>query len=403
MLIFNALMALFAALLAIPVIWFSIQIAAACCTRGGLRLNETPRSVVADSPRIAVLIPAHNESVNLTPTLRSVQQQGLANLRVVVVADNCGDDTAAVARQEGAEVVERTNPLLRGKGYALDFGVKHLQHNPPDVVVILDADCLLEHDVLQSLGMLALTTMRPAQALYLMKNPDGSASIKSKIAEFAWLVKNHVRPRGLHTLGLPCQLTGSGMAFPWTVLNRVPLATGEIVEDMKLGMALATLGHPPIFLETAVVTSTFPADVEGIQSQRRRWEHGHLSMLLKEGIPKLFKGLFTRDFPLFFLALDLCIPPLALLVVLTCVWLLIASMFWAWSGNSQPFIVGVTCLLLTGTAVVAAWHQFGRHVVSGRELLMAPVYVLSKLSVYIGFLFRRQSEWVRSKRDHERK
>lgn len=403
MLILNVLMALLATLLAIPVIWFFIQIAAACYTRGGPRPNETPCPAAADSLRIAVLIPAHNESMNLVPTLRSVQQQGLANLRVVVVADNCNDDTAAVARQEGAEVVERTNPLHRGKGYALDFGVKHLQHNPPDVVVILDADCLLEHDVLQSLGMLALTTMRPAQALYLMKNPDGGASIRSKIAEFAWLVKNHVRPRGLHTLGLPCQLTGSGMAFPWPVLNAVPLATGEIVEDMKLGIALTSLGHPPSFSEHTVVSSMFPTNLEGVKSQRTRWEHGHLAMIFKEGFPKLQIALATRNMPLFFLALDLCIPPLALLIALTLAWQFLAGIYWIWSGNYLPLVAGAIYLLGTGLAVALAWRKFGRHIISGRELLMAPGYIISKLSVYVGFVFRRQAEWVRSKRDNESK
>lgn len=402
MLILNWLIALLAALLAIPVLWFCTQIAVACWKRNLGLQGAMPYVASASSLQIAVLIPAHNESVNLIPTLRSVQQQGVANLRVLVVADNCSDDTAEVARREGAEVIERTNLQLRGKGYALDFGVQHLQHNPPNVVVILDADCLLEDGVLQPLSVLAASTMRPAQALYLMKNP-ADASVKSKIAEFAWVVKNHVRPLGLHRMGLPCQLTGSGMAFPWSVLNAVPLATGEIVEDMKLGIALSALGHPPVFSEHTVVSSMFPTNQEGVKSQRTRWEHGHLAMIFKEGIPKLRTALATRDMPLFFLALDLCIPPLALLVAITLVWQFLAGIFWFWSGNYMPFVAGGIYLLGTCLAVALAWRKFGRHVISGRELLTAPGYIISKLSVYVGFVFRRQAEWVRSKRDNESK
>ena len=402
MLILNWLVALFTTLLGVPVMWFCAQITVACWKSNLSRQKVKACTTSASSLKIAVLIPAHNESVNLIPTLRSVEQQGIANLRVLVVADNCSDDTAEVARLEGAEVIERINPHFRGKGFALDFGVQHLRQNPPEVVVILDADCLLEGAVLQPLSGLAMSTMRPAQALYLMKNPvDGS--VKSKIAEFAWVVKNHVRPLGLHKMGLPCQLTGSGMAFPWLVLNAVPLATGEIVEDMKLGIALTALGHPPVFSEQTVVGSMFPTNQEGVKSQRTRWEHGHLAMILKEGLPKLRSALVTRNVPLFFLALDLCVPPLALLVVLTLVWQLLAGIFWIWLGIYMPFVAGAIYLLGTGMAVSLAWHKFGKHVISGRELLTAPGYVISKLTVYVGFVFRRQADWVRSKRDNESK
>ncbi|MCR2745924.1 glycosyltransferase family 2 protein [Limnobacter parvus] len=402
MLILNGLIAFLATLLAIPVLWFCIQIAAACWRRNSSQPQATSYINSTDSLRIALLIPAHDESVNLIPTLRSVQQQGIKNLRVVVVADNCSDDTAEVARSEGAEVIERTNPLLRGKGYALDFGVQYLAKTLPQVVVILDADCVLSPKVIEPLSLLALTTKRPVQALYLMKN-TGDVSVKSKIAEFAWLVKNHVRPLGLHNMGLPCQLTGSGMAFPWSALSAVPLATGEIVEDMKLGIALTALGYPPLFSERTLVISQFPTNQTGVKSQRIRWEHGHLAMIFKEGIPKLRTAFATRDVSLFFLALDLCIPPLALLIALTVIWQLLAGVFWAWSGNSLPFLAGSIYLIGIGCAVAMAWRKFGRHVISGRELLTAPGYIVSKLSVYVGFIFRRQVKWVRSKRDNEPK
>lgn len=402
MLILNILMTILATTLAIPVLWFCVQNAFAVWSEKTRARQSNPSNTTPTVQSIAVLIPAHNESINLIPTLHSIAQQGMESLRVLVVADNCSDDTAAIAQREGVEVIERSNLQLRGKGYALDFGVQHLARNPPAVVIILDADCLLEPKVLQPLSELAIKTNRPVQALYLMKN-SGECSVKAKIAEFAWLVKNKVRPRGLHALGLPCQLTGSGMAFPWAVIQAVPLATGEIVEDMKLGMALADLGHPPVFSEHTVVTSTFPVNAEGIQSQRTRWEHGHLSMLLKEGLPTLFNAAMKRNPSLFFLALDLCIPPLALLVILTLAWQVLATIFWIWTGNAVPFLTGAIYLILTGSAVTAAWCRFGQHLVSGRELLMAPGYIVSKWSVYLGFIFRRQSEWIRSKRDNEKK
>jgi cellulose synthase/poly-beta-1,6-N-acetylglucosamine synthase-like glycosyltransferase len=319
-----------------------------------------------------------------------------------VVADNCSDDTATVARNEGVEVIERHNLALRGKGYALDFGLQYLKDNPPQVVIVLDADCLPETGVLMKLATRASSTGRPVQALYLMKNMH-SPSLKEKIAEFAWLVKNLVRPKGLHNMGLPCHLTGSGMAFTWETLQGVSLATGNIVEDMKLGMTLTTQGKAPLFSEDTVVTSAFPSNSEGLESQRTRWEHGHLAMMWDEGLPKLAKGLYRRDSALTSLAMDLCIPPLALLVSTVLAWQGVMALYGFASGNFTALVISLVYLLALAGAVGLAWHRFGRAVVTGRELMKVPAYVLAKLPLYGRFLSRRQAEWVRSKRDNETK
>ena len=93
---------------------------------------------------MVVLIPAHNEEAGLTETLKASQKGLYPFDRILVVADNCTDNTASIARRNGAEVIERNDPDHRGKGYALDFGVRQLEHNPPGCVVILDADCVPE-------------------------------------------------------------------------------------------------------------------------------------------------------------------------------------------------------------------------------------------------------------------
>ena len=388
-------------LLGIPVLWFCIQIAAACFFNRAFEI--TPGIPNEKLPmRVTVLVPAHNESGNMLPTLRAVLAQAGKSIHVLVVADNCSDDTADVARKAGVEVIERHNPSLRGKGYALDFGIQHMKVSPPQAVIILDADCLPENGVLEKLANRAMFTSRPVQALYLMKNMH-KPSLKEKIAEFAWLVKNHVRPKGLQNMGLPCHLTGSGMAFSWEVLQGASLATGNIVEDMQLGMTLTAQGLPPLFSEDTVVTSAFPNNQEGAVSQRTRWEHGHLAMMWHEGLPGFFRGLFKQDKALVGLALDVCIPPLALLLVAVLAWGLLVGVYALARTNATAFVISLAYLVAMAAAVGLAWRTFGRAVVTGRELLMAPAYVLAKLPVYVGFLFRRQAEWVRSKRDNETK
>lgn len=351
-------------------------------------------------PRIAVLIPAHNEEAGLLATLSSLQPQLMTGDRILVVADNCFDRTADVARRAGADVVERTHAQLRGKGYALDFGVQALAAAPPDVVVIVDADCIVGDGAIARLAGLATQHQRPVQALYLMHAPAGSGPLK-KIAEFAWLVKNKVRPLGWFRLDLTCQLMGTGMAFPWQTIHAARLATGHIVEDMKLGMDLALAGTPPMFCPHALVHSYFPTSSEGVQSQRTRWEHGHLSMITSTAPATLFAALRRRSAKLFAFGLDLCVPPLALLVLLVGALAGLGLMLALVGGPLAPLVVGVLAGAALGVAILLSWWRYGRTVLRGKELALAAFYVLAKIPLYFRFLFQRQVSWVRSKRDSE--
>ena len=357
-------------------------------------------SVPGPRPSVAVLIPAHNEEAGLLATLSSLQPQLGASDRILVVADNCSDRTADVARQAGAGVIERSHAQLRGKGYALDFGVQALNAAPPDVVVIVDADCIVGEGAIARLAALAAAHQRPVQALYLMHTPAGSGPLK-KIAEFAWIVKNKVRPLGWFRMGWPCQLMGTGMAFPWQTIRSAHLATGHIVEDMKLGLDLALAGSAPLFCPHALVYSYFPSSAEGAQSQRTRWEHGHLSVIASAAPAALLGAVRRRSASLFAFGLDLCVPPLALLVLLVCALTGLSLVLALAGGPVAPLLLGVLAGVALAMAILLSWWRYGRTVLSGKELALAAFYVLAKIPLYCRFLFRRQVSWVRSKRDSE--
>jgi cellulose synthase/poly-beta-1,6-N-acetylglucosamine synthase-like glycosyltransferase len=344
-----------------------------------------------------VLVPAHNEAAVIAETLVGLKKEVRPGDRIVVIADNCTDETASIARSHGVEVIERTNLVDRGKGFALDFGLRHLQTAPPEVLVIVDADCQVAPVALHRLAALAWQTGRPVQGLYLMYSPP-QASLKLRLAEFAWRVRNQVRPLGWYALGLPCQLMGTGMAFPWVLTEKMALANGNIVEDMKLGIDLALQGAAPVFCPDALVTSEFPISGSAVQSQRKRWEHGHLSMIVSEA-PRLFwYGLQKRDVAALGMVLDLIVPPLALLAALL-VGMLVLALIWNVIGGAV-WVVGIAVSLfgIFSAAVLLAWWGWGRTVVSFHELMSVPFYILAKLPLYLGFLTRRQKEWVRTDR-----
>lgn len=381
-------------LLALPVTVFVAEIALALSSR------RTVAALPATGARglLAVLVPAHNEGAGILPTLASVRAQLQPGDRVLVVADNCSDDTAAHARAGGADVLVRSDEIRRGKGYALDAGVRHLSIDPPSIVVVVDADCLLAPHALERLAQRCQASVRPVQALYLMHAP-ADAGLKTRIAEFAWTVKNHGRALGLARLGLPCQLMGSGMAFPWRLIEGAQLASADLVEDLRLGLDFARERQAPVFCPEALVTSEFPVNAKGLQSQRTRWEHGHLAMMLRDGPRLLLESLRSRNAGLCALTLDMAVPPLALLVLASLVFGALGAVAWALSGAALPWSLALVGPLLLAVAVLAAWAGYGRAILSWRELAYAPIYALVKIPLYLKFVVQRQVAWVRSERD----
>lgn len=381
-----------AGLLAIPTVLLCLEIVAAIIRRQGAGYPEAVRT------RVAVLVPAHNESTTIVPTLEDIKAQLRPGDRLLVVADNCGDDTAVVARKAGAEVVERQDLRRIGKGYALDWGLRFLAEDPPNIVVMVDADCRLAEDTIDRLASSCKSSGRPVQALYLMTVPS-ELPINKQVAAFAWRVKNWVRPLGLMNLGLPCQLMGTGMAFPWQVIHSIDLATGWIVEDIKLGLDLAAAGSPPVFCPSVRVTSQFAASATGAISQRSRWEQGHIMTILKLAPRMLFVAIGAGNFRLLTLTLDLAVPPLSLLAMLLILMFAITGIAALLGIGSAAFMVSTACLIAFATTVGLAWNRYGRDVLPARAISSVPMYVLAKFGLYGQVLFGKMTaQWVRTDR-----
>ena len=379
-------------LLLVPVIVLLTEVVLAVISRR----QNTPQG--GSRPPVAVLVPAHDESAVIGATIRSIASQLEEGDTLLVVADNCSDATAAIALAAGAEVITRTDTNHRGKGYALDFGVRHLQSTPPDVLIVVDADCQVGADCIDRLARECARVARPVQALYLMRAVD-SPGIQARMAQFAWLVKNKVRPLGLHSVGLPCQLMGTGMAFPWPCIANAALATASIVEDMKLGIDLARHGAPPQFCPEARVTSFFPSLPSAAREQRTRWEHGHLGMILSEA-PRLLVLSVTSLRPwLLIFALDLSVPPLALLALLVgAVWSG-GALLYLFDRQAVPLALASAAVGMLMVAGLLSWARYGRAILSAGDLALAVVYPLAKLPLYARFIVARQKRWVRSSRD----
>lgn len=359
--------------------------------------EKTYKPLKGDRKPVTILIPAHNESLIIKETLTHLMKQILPCDKVIVIADNCEDDTAKIAEEFNIEVINRYSKENLGKGYALDFGIQHIKHRKNEVIIFLDADCKLQDNAIDQMSIAVNKYKCPVQALYIMQNTEQS-NLSQKIAQFAFLIKNQVRPLGLKKLHLACQLMGTGMAFPWNLIYQTNLANGNIVEDMKLGIDLTSKGHNILFLPSAKVISEFPTDPTAQASQRTRWEHGHLDTI-KTHVPNLLKlSLKTRNLKCLLFALDLAIPPITLLLIIIKFLILVFLSILLFSNDgfylklTSPFFISLfLCILLS-------WYTTSRNLFTASDIKALPKHILTKSRNLTNFLIKKEKKWVKTKR-----
>src|SRR6185436_14653640 len=392
-----ALLTVVAVLVAIPCLVLFIECLVALLPgRGGAPASSGPR------PRAAVLIPAHDEELGIAATVTGLRAQLDPQDRLIVIADNCSDGTAAAARAAGAEVIERRDTSKRGKGFAIVFAVDHLEASgPPEAVIIVDADCRISAGGLELLAREAVATNRPVQGEYVLGAPERPTP-RGVISALAVLLRNRVRPLGMLRMGFPAHLTGSGMAFPWAVLRAAPHPGGNLVEDLVMGIEFALAGHPPLHCQAVQVSSELPEGDDVALGQRRRWEHGQLHTLTQYA-PKLIGAGLTRGrLELLAMGLDLAVPPLALLVMIAGA-ATVAAAIAAWLGvSSLPLTILGGAFALLAVAVLSTWARFGGEKLPLRYAVVVPFYVLWKIPLYFTFFLKgKHKTWERTRRKGE--
>lgn len=380
-----------ATILAIPALIFFVE----CFASVFLRAEKEVARPAGVSVR--VMVPAHDEEEGIAAMLAEVQSQLAPDDGILVVADNCADGTARLARAAGAEVIERTDMERRGKGYALAYGIEHLTPSPPDVLIVIDADCRLTPGTINALVRSVVETMGPVQADYVLQPTERSPI--SMISALAFLVRNRVRPRGLLRLNQPCHLDGTGMAFPWSVVRTAPGLGASIVEDLTMGIELALLGHEPQLCIDAGVRSDLPSFRPASMRQRRRWEHGQMGALLEYGPRLIREGVLRGRSGLIAMGADLMVPPLALLVGLLLLVFGASGVLVLVGGSTVPAWIAGVSLGLIGFGVAVGWARYGRKEIPLRYLLLVPLYVAWKVPLYLSFLVgRREQRWRRTDR-----
>jgi cellulose synthase/poly-beta-1,6-N-acetylglucosamine synthase-like glycosyltransferase len=356
--------------------------------RSGIRSSSIPVW------RVAVVVPAHNESASIASCITSLlaAQRADMDVDVYVVADNCTDDTAQVAAQAGAGVLVRNNPAERGKGYALHFAFTTLQPRGYDCLLVVDADTVVAPNFIVAAAGAMRGGAAAVQVRYLVRNANESARTRlMRLALCAW---NVVRPLGRERLGLSVGLLGNGFGLRSETLGVVPYLASSVVEDLEYHLSLVQAGFRVKFVSETAVFGEIPTHGAGVKTQRSRWEGGRFRMI-REQTPKLLRGLLSGKLiflePLF----ELLLLPLAFHVAL-----LILAVITPMPLVRDIGLAGLAIVVLHLTAAIVVgggnWRDAG-------TLAMAPFYIVWKLAMIPSLLRNARSDnaWVRTKRNAE--
>jgi len=358
---------------------------------GALRARSSRKRSGSTTLRLAVVIPAHNEEKQIARCVKSVLAAETNNihLTVAVVADNCTDGTAQIARESGAEVLERTNHQERGKGYALHHAFSLLQPRGFDVFMVVDADSVISANALGEICNVIADGADAAQCRYLVRNPGDSA--RTRLMNTALLAFNVLRPRGRDRFGMSVGIFGNGFALTNETLTKVPYEASSVVEDLEYHLALIRAGRRVRFVDGTTVFGDMPAAGQGVSSQRQRWEGGRFRMLAERG-PGLLGSILHGKFRFVEPLLDLLLLPLAFHVVLLAMAAMTPSIVAreiAWSGIA---VVSIH-LIVTATVCGNGWRDLA-------ALAAAPFYIVWKLLMLPSILrsSRTDTAWVRTER-----
>jgi 1,2-diacylglycerol 3-beta-glucosyltransferase len=356
-------------------------------------------SAAAQGRRFRFVVPAHNESAGIGATVESLLAVDYPRemFEVVVVADNCQDDTADHARAAGASVMVRNDTEKRGKGYALDHAFSATPAEV-DAVVVIDADTLVSPNILRAFAARRELGARAIQADYAVRNPN--AAWRTRLIAVAFGAFHIVRSRARERLRLSCGLRGNGMCFSTELLREVPHRAYSVVEDVEYGLRLGEAGHRVFYTDEAHVYGEMVTTAAAANTQRRRWEEGRKLLVKQNAFRLLRAGVARTDRVLLDLALDLLVPPLSTIAI--------AMVLGSVLGAGLVVGLGAPALALTaygaGLGAVAlyvlrGWSVSGTGLRGLLDLGLAPVYVIWKIALRFRRPPRATSDWVRTKRE----
>lgn len=357
---------------------------------GWVKRRSVPAEKFPVINKFAILIAAHNEEAVIGNIVRNMKRLDYPKhlYDIFVIADNCNDNTAKIARDNGAIVHERFNTVKRGKGYSLEWMFEKLfkMDKKYDAVCIFDADNLVSPNFLLEMNKQLSMGHEVIQGYLDSKNPNDSWIASNN--SIAFWIGNRMFQLPRYYLGLSCILGGTGFVVKTEVLKEIGWGATCLVEDLEFTLKLVLKGKKVYWAHDAVIYDEKPLALPQSWRQRKRWMQGHFDCMRRYLLDLFIKAVKEKDIVAFDAALYMFQP---LIVVI------------------NGFVMGfyLPYMLLMGDN--AFWRSFGLmylgilFLVLERKLswktlqyfLTTPFYNLTWVPIIVqGFIDMNKTEWV---------
>lgn len=392
------------ALVWIVTIFWLYQFIVSICSL--VKLKDKP-IIEEKENRFMAIIPAHNEEAVIGNLVQSLVNQTYKKelYDIYVIADNCTDNTAKVAREAGAIVLERKDEVNKTKGHALNWFLNQkIEENAPyDAFCVFDADNIVDKNFLMAMNKKLCQGEEVVQGYRDIKNPTDSW-ISSGYAIFYWTM-NRFYHLARYNLGLSPLINGTGFMVKFDVVKPTGWDTQTLTEDIEFSLKHIIKGKRLGWATDAIVYDEQPVGFKQSWSQRSRWTVGHIQCIqhytkdLAVAV-KDHKTLMNFDGLLYILgSIPMFILTLVLLGINGIMYLAKGITAWQLAENIIRYLVP-TFLLPIGTAILIMLLDKKPIKSMWKGLLCYPLFLGSWLLINFKCLFKRETQW--EKIDHVR-
>lgn len=346
-----------------------------------------------------VLVPAHNEELLLGRVLESIRNQDYPKemYDVLVVADNCTDNTAKIAMREGTRIIERKDDRLTGKGYAIKYGLEYLANELYDAVFVIDADSIVDQVALQEIDQAIQQGARIIQCSNGLANPDDSWF--TRLMDISRTLGNEVLEPSKEIIGLSSHLMGNGMCFVRDVIEKYGWNAFSVGEDWEYYARVVLTGERVAFVNKARVYHRESVDLKQATSQRLRWSSGRFAIAAKYGTRLFYNGIKSGSIMKIDAAMPLLLPNPSLGINLTIMMLAITLVIPL--SDFREYVVDWFCLLII---LQLAFFLIGIVYVKDRKkkllaIIFAPIFLVWKSCLdLLSVAGMGRKFWVRTER-----
>lgn len=343
-----------AALSFVDIFNFCVFVAFTCCYTYQLfyvfvvLTRKAPKAEAKKNHKFAVMIAARNESAVISDLLGSIKMHNYPQelIDIYVIADNCTDDTAAIARNAGATVFTRFNSEQVGKGYALDYGLKSIWKEFPgkgyEAYFVFDADNVLDVNYFREMNA---TFDGGAKASTSYRNSKNFDSNWISAGYGIWFLREaKFLNQARLTLNTSCAVSGTGFFIAADILeNAGGWKWHLLTEDIEFSASSITDGVRIAYCPTAVLYDEQPTTFRDSWNQRFRWAKGFYQVFWHYA-GGLFKGIFKNERGYRFACYDMLmtISPGMLLSIISIIF------------NAVIVVLGFMGVMSTGIAIASS-------------------------------------------------